>query len=271
MVDVVTYNDWEIPLCSIGDCVPCLYAWGCTSLAFAEGKSNVDGSQVQFNATCIPCCVTRWLVRTAYGIPGDACNDCLLSTFCSCCVANQLFQTSYRLGNPVKNSGGYHNNIGEKQTTTPCTCSACCYSLWCFPCATGKALERSIGMPFFLGCCCVNPCTASQLVRYQYRIKGSDIGADLVFPYVLYSIGYALNLFTAGAALPLIFIPYTVNKVAGTLAEAESRGGGEAQRYLAGYNPYTQVIPSAPISGTATTSGTQYITVQPMEVVAYSK
>eukprot|EP01038_Epipyxis_sp_PR26KG_P009547 gene9547-12858_t len=264
MVDVLTYNDWEIPLFSIGNCAPCLYAWCCTNLAFSEGKSNVDGSQFLFNYMCISCCVSRWLVRTAYGIPGDACNDCLVTTFCSCCVANQLFQTSYKRGNPVKNSGGYHNNTGEMQTTTPCTCSACCYSCWCFPCATGNALEKSIGMPFFFGCCCVNPCTASQLVRYQYRIKGSDIGADLIFPYVLYSIGSALGGFTFGLALPFLLIPYTVNKVAGTLAESESRGGGEAQRYLAGYSSYTQVVSGHP------TSGEKVISVQPMEVVAVS-
>eukprot|EP01038_Epipyxis_sp_PR26KG_P015896 gene15896-21557_t len=246
MVDVVSYNDWEIPLYSIGDCIPCLYAWGCTSLAFSEGKTNVDGSQVEFNATCIPCCVTRWLVRTAYGIPGDACNDCLVSTFCSCCAANQLFQTSYKRGNPVRSNGGYHYNTGIWQTSTPCSCILCCYSLWCFPCAVGRAMEISVGMPYLLGCCCVSPCAASQLIRYQYRIQGSDIGADLIFPLILYSIGNLLIPLTSGVSLPLILIPYTVNKVTGVLAEAEARGGGESQRYLAGYSPYTSVAHNEP-------------------------
>ena len=42
----------------------------------------------------------RWMVRSSYGIgdPNSCCNDCLLSTFCGACVANQLYQVIFCYG-----------------------------------------------------------------------------------------------------------------------------------------------------------------------------
>jgi hypothetical protein len=104
-------------------------------------------------------------------------------------------------------------------------------------------------MSWWFGCCCVCPCAASQFVRYQYRIKGSDVGGDLMAPYSLYLLAQCLSfLGPISSAVLALLIPYTVGKITQSLAETEIRGGGESQRYLSGYNPAPVVAHASAIN-----------------------
>eukprot|EP01035_Chromulina_nebulosa_P020552 gene20552-26655_t len=125
-------------------------------------------------------CAVRYITRTAYGIDGNACIDIVQSLFCPCCVVNQLLQTTMIHGNPVESSGSIHNNkiwrSDKDWDLIPLS-----FSIACMPCAMGVALETSIGMPYLMGCCLM-PCEARNLVRYQYRIGGNDILEECIIP-----------------------------------------------------------------------------------------
>lgn len=179
-------NPWLVGLCECGDCGNCCYSYCCLPFVFGEVKSMVDGSDYFFNSHYSGIgfnpMVTRWLVRSAYGIEGSSCEDCLVTYFCCPCAANQLYQTVDRLGHPTTEGGRYFNIEADIQPE--CTCVECCYVCACPCCMVGDSLKTALEMPWCMGCCCVSPCAASQLLRYQYRIKGSDIKADLILPSV---------------------------------------------------------------------------------------
>jgi hypothetical protein len=56
------------------------------------------------------------------------------------------------------------------------------------PCGIGTALSRSVGMPFWMGCCCANICAARNVIRYQNRIRGSDIIDEMAIPVCLLAV-----------------------------------------------------------------------------------
>ena len=124
-------NNWAIVLFEIGKCDSCCYSCVCCpGYAVAEAKAVMDGSETWFNVTCYNFLTTRWyakrlyfsriffllksyrawrLMRSAYGIPGDAWTDLALCVCCPCCIANQMYQTADALG-PVRNKGRYFND-----------------------------------------------------------------------------------------------------------------------------------------------------------------
>lgn len=108
------------------------------------------------------------MVRSAYGIGGkdEFLEDCMVSTFCYCCVVNQLYQTVIAVGNPT-NDGGHKFNRSEMKRVDMdgVLCRSCC-AFCCGPCTVGTMLNMSIGMPFLLGCSCVNFYAARNLIRY---------------------------------------------------------------------------------------------------------
>ena len=72
---------------------------------------------------------------------------------------------------------------------------------------TGTALEKSVGMPWCMGCCCVNPLAAGQIVRYQNQIKGFDVSGDFLIPLMLISMAYGC------CGLPCLCLgPYIIGK-----------------------------------------------------------
>jgi len=191
----------------------------------AEAKTMVDGSQFIMNEHCLSGNVTRWSIRTAYGIQGDNMSDCCLTVFCPCCATNQMFQEANRRGMPAREFAGYHNNLGNRATEMKCEMKSCCYACCCGPCAIGTGLERALGLNWWVGCCCVNSCMAHQLMRYQYRIKGNDMCDDYIVPLSVIYLGYVLSGFTCGASYALIF-PYSVGRIVHLLQESEARSNG---------------------------------------------
>mmetsp|Transcript_25169 Transcript_25169/g.25374 ORF Transcript_25169/g.25374 Transcript_25169/m.25374 type:complete len:250 (+) Transcript_25169:78-827(+) len=235
---------WDIGLFGCGNYQSCLYSYFCCPCALSEAKYTLDGSQFLFNGVCVNCVIQRWLTRTAYDIDGSACGDLLTSCCCPCCSTNQIYQTTWNRGNPVREYAGYHNNLGMFQTSYGCTCSNCMYGTCCICCAMGTGMERAIGMPWWMGCLCVGPCAGHQLMRYQYRIRGSDIGGDLIAPSCLFYLAYALVPLTFGLSYAILF-PYSVGKVVHLLGETEAHNGGQSAgsgRYLHDIGPSDDTV-----------------------------
>lgn len=122
----------------------------------------------------------RWITRSAYGIGNshEYIDDCLLSTFCPCCVVNQLYQTTQQFKNPASNGGLQFNTRQFSNLNQNLSASNCLYNTFCPCCAIGRSLNGSIGMPFYLACCCTPLFLARNLTRYQHRIKGEVYNND---------------------------------------------------------------------------------------------
>jgi len=200
---------WEIDLCEIGKCESCLYSWCCTACAISEARSKMDGSGCSFNYMAMRSpVVIHWLMRSAYGIPSDneCVDDCMIPTCCTCCAVNQMYQTAMIRENPSTDGGSRFNLKAFSHESTQYSCNECMYSMCCSPCAIGTTLSNTVGMPFFMGCCCVSLCGARNIVRYQYRIGGDECFDDYCLPSLLDS---AANFALACCCLfSRIYIPY---------------------------------------------------------------
>lgn len=173
--------------------------------------------------------VTRHLIRSAYGIPGSECEDCYMTMFCPCCTINQMIQTTTAYGLPTQD-GGRMRNVNQFTTEAGnCTCGTCMYSLFCCPCAIGSTMEKAIGMNFWFGCCCVNMCTARNVVRYQYRLAGDDCCDDFCAPTCGAILTYYCPCFI------LCTFPYFLATIMKIISEAENRtqaAGVYGSKYL---------------------------------------
>ena len=237
-------GEWVIGLCEVGDPASCALSFFCSPCALAYSRSNLDDSSCVFNLLCLPyCCmpVSRWLLRTAYDIKpalGSDSMDCIESSFLPCCVVNQMFQTSASYGNTSSGGGHFSNvrdfhltlgsckdEIGDIDNYIGNTC-LCLYSFLCFPCATSESLDLAMGMPQFYGCCCVTPCAARNLVRYQFRIRGDDLLEEVCLPTVA---GLAL---WAGTTSILAPIPVLGMMLPESYAETRFRGRTGGNKYL---------------------------------------
>eukprot|EP01036_Dinobryon_divergens_P030878 gene30878-40188_t len=213
-------QNFSIGLFELGDCKSCLFSWCCPPCALAASRTQLDDSGILFNYFCLPIIPYRWMVRSAYGI-GDlssCAGDCLLPIFCTCCVVNQLYQTTSRLGNPTTDGGKAFN--------------------------TNDML--SVGMPWIMGCCCFNLFNARNVLRYQYRLRshnGSDCVEECLIPYMVYYLLGSLATMVAcfiPCCYPCLFVPFCGAVVATDMAmlqEAEIKKGGENKSYLKGYSP----------------------------------
>jgi Cys-rich protein (TIGR01571 family) len=85
--------NWEIGLCEIGDPLLCLLSFIAAPCAAAAARHYADQSSIIFNICCVNPIATRWLLRTAYDISGDAVDDMCIGTICFCCSINQVLKT----------------------------------------------------------------------------------------------------------------------------------------------------------------------------------
>jgi len=153
----------------------------------------MDGSGCCFNFVALKNpVVIHWLMRSAYGIPSDneCVDDCMIPTFCTCCAVNQMYQTVIIKGNPSTDGGSRFNLKAFSHESTQYSCKECMYAMCCCPCAIGTTLSNTVGMPFFMGCCCVSLCGARNIVRYQYRIGGDECFDDYCFPVMVFNASY---------------------------------------------------------------------------------
>ena len=145
-------TNWEIPLFTIGDYKICLFSYLMGPCAMAYARSQLDDSNIVFNLSCTCLPLNRWLIRTAYGINGDTIEDVATSICCFPCAVNQMLHTTIARGNPTSDGGMLQNfekwevPLNKVHTKGSYFNGAnILYSLFCFPCAVGTAMENSVG------------------------------------------------------------------------------------------------------------------------------
>lgn len=215
--------DFTISLFELGDCSMCLFSYICFPCAIAQARSSLDGSNFLMNCVSLKCVPARWLIRSTYHIPGDAINDCMVACFCPCCSANQLYQTTQLRGNPTPDGGSHHNLNEWKSQLGAGNARSCLYSTCCMPCAIGTMMETTMGMPWLLGCCCVDLWMARNLIRYQYRIKGNDLIEECAIPYGLQCIANALQQIIP-CSMCILYAFFVTNSMQ-LLEETQKRAG----------------------------------------------
>lgn len=226
---MASYDDFSISLLDVGDPSACAYAWFCYPCALASARSNLDDSHWMYNMFCLGHVAERWMIRTAYNIPGGGGQDCVVACCCFPCSANQLYQTTKTRGNPTVNGGrSYNKERFERPVENRGVLKRFCCAVFCNPCTTGHAVHMAVGMPFWMGCMCTNMCTARNIIRYQHRIIGHDFLDECVLP--------SLIVLATGAALffmPLLVCvaPVVVARSMQLQAQAEARPT-QSSRYL---------------------------------------
>lgn len=171
-----------------------------------------------------------------------------MTWFLPCCAVNQLYQTTSYLKKPATNVGpNFNTNImadTDKQWTFPNTLYMCC----CMPCAIGDSLQRSMAMPWLLGCCCAPLCSARNILRYHHRVHttlheetailwtAGYCNVELFEECCLISLASAivqiLDQCTYGMA-GILMVPATTYVVGQIVAESQTGRGGPG--YLVGY------------------------------------
>lgn len=243
-------GSFKIEICEVGECESCMFSYCCSCCAIAQARTYVDNSPPIYNFCCLNHVVERWLIRSAYNIPGDACADCYTSVFCPCCVANQAYQTAKDRGVPVDNGGRYAN---VNQFTIPippptATVQNYMYSCCCMPCAIGDMMERAVGMPWYLGCCCTNVWAARNIMRYEYRIQGNDVLEEVVAPCGAHFVTNILQQCIPCAGCALWAAYATLITQLGLEAAAHPQSSGP---YLSG--SAAPVLPAPNVGGGVTT------------------
>ncbi|CAG5097114.1 Oidioi.mRNA.OKI2018_I69.XSR.g14938.t1.cds [Oikopleura dioica] len=91
-------GEWKTGLCECSDSATCWQATCCWSklrkiITNDLGKKAFNRREKCLKCPCV-CCVTlccqRGQVRRKYDIDGNNCLDCILATWCYCCVLNQI-------------------------------------------------------------------------------------------------------------------------------------------------------------------------------------
>lgn len=186
-------NQFEIGLFSMGTCCSCLYACLCPTCAFAEARSALDGSPCCFNILSVPGIITTWLVHSAYETPYTSCSI-FFTTFCCCpCQANRVYQTAKKRGKPEADVGRQFNtHTGVPLCGCPKDSRVCAYAFLCPRCFVADFMKIHLGMPIWMGLCCIYPWSAFNIMRYHYRVQGSDYCHDCFAP----NIGCCMPPFT---------------------------------------------------------------------------
>jgi hypothetical protein len=179
----------------------------------------------------------RWLIRNAYGIAGSDVEDCLVGCFLPCCSANQLLQTSQEYGYPP-NSGSILNTDKFDNPIASGSILGCCASCVMYPCILGDTLNMAIGMPWWMGCICLNPCSARNIIRYQYRIAGNDVVEELCTPVMFYGSTLILSCisYVFCPCICLTMCPTYTAFVNQIHQETIKRSTPDNRRYLVGYS-----------------------------------
>ena len=111
------------------------------------------------------------------------------------------------------------------------------YSAFCSCCAIGDLASAAYGMPWWMGCCCMNLPMARNTIRYQYRLKPTtdlgEFGEECMCPCACY---FCFNLFTT--VFPSSYIPnicmlmLTGLVISHLQDEVKSRSSSINKRYL---------------------------------------
>lgn len=87
----------------------CLYGCCCPNCAFAQARTNFDGSSCIFNTFCLTPCLLRNVVREGYNLEGSCFEDILATVLCCMLTAVQALNETDargRASNPMSKAGG---------------------------------------------------------------------------------------------------------------------------------------------------------------------
>ena len=98
----------------------------------------------------------RYVIRSAYGIPGSAWDDCISSCCLGPCVANQMYQTSQKMGSVVTQKGARTEDW--KAANFEAGLLDHVKALFCFPCLQASLMKSAIGMPWCYALCLSGTC-----------------------------------------------------------------------------------------------------------------
>ena len=178
----------------------------------------------------------------------------MLTTFCPCCAANQLYQTTSYLKFPATNVGPKYNFNEMAQTNNQWTLGNTLYMCCCMPCAVGDSMNRAMDMPWLLGCCCMPLCSARNVLRYHHRVHttltdetsllwtagycSTELFEECFLMSLANGIVQILDQCTSGLA-GLLLLPATTYIVAQIVAESQTGRAGPG--YLVGYRSNVSV------------------------------
>jgi hypothetical protein len=94
-------------------------------------------------------------------------------------------------------------------------------------------MEEAMGMPFWMGCCCMYPCAARNAMRYHYRIRNDEgeCCEDGCVPFAVVTFTHCLPPVSQW----LVAVYWTIF-VMQMLAESKARARpNQPPRYIAGY------------------------------------
>ena len=130
-------------------------------------------------------------------------------------------------------------------------------------CTIGDLLQAAYGMPWCLGCCCVNLFFARNTIRYQYRLKttsgANECVEECLVPYAMYCLVNAITTVCPILA-PIAYCQWVaLVMVALNLSEeVKNRSTGDQRKaYLVGYNP-NHTIPMVQGTVISEPAGTTY-------------
>ncbi len=125
--------------------------------AIADSRSNLDHSSCYFNLFCINPLVAVWLIRSAYGMKQDLMEDLLYLCCLPRCYVNQIYQTTIRRKVPTTDGGREYNRQQLPNGCCKPTCRSWSYTCCCPQLVMADAINKAMDMPWFMGCCCLNP------------------------------------------------------------------------------------------------------------------
>lgn len=164
-------------------------------------------------------------------------------------TVNQLYQTTAAKGNPTVD-GGAAFNTNEMVSNLGCSCIGCLYTFFCLPCTVGDLVNKAYGMPWCMGCCCMNLFTARNTIRYHYRLKttsgGNECIEECALPYGVYCLlsilsGYVPCLWpiTYCNCVALVLLSMNIQEEVKTKTTSGLGGKG----YMVGYSPSVGPMP----------------------------
>ena len=123
-------------------------------------------------------------------------------------------------------------------------------------------MSDSIGMPFLLGCCCVNVFLARNIVRYHYRIKPidkypsfTDSFSECVLPWSSFFFTQTFPIFKICQCAAYIAVGIQLQK------EVKGRKGDQKgnQSYMTSYHPFVEVNQQVDNSNHFISGGLQHV------------
>lgn len=161
-----------------------------------------------------------------------------------CSTVNQLYQTTKNKRNPTSDGGAAFNATKMKPINYwPSNHENFAYNICCSCCARADIMQSVFGMPWWMGCCCVNIPQFRNAIRYQYRLTTSTENAEwfeeCCLPFAFYEftkiVGHIFGPFVmlcCQCAAVGVVVTHIQEEVATHSNRSEPNGITRPSRYL---------------------------------------